>query len=199
MPRRRPDGSIPNWSRLCRLAGPQGGYFSALQAQGVGFSLQLLQYYIQKSLIQRTQRGIFHLSQYPRGDNEELISLWLWSRCEGIASHETALWFHGLLPGTSLSRLCFILPTAWRKRRVRLPAEVLIYYADVPIEDIVSRGPVPMTNPVRSLVDVVQGQTDAGVIDKAIRTAVKNKLITRAQLQRAVRNSPPALLAKTFG
>lgn len=188
MPRRRADGTVPNWSRLCKLAAPQGGYFSAAQARGVGFSLQLLQYYIHRSLVQRTHRGIFHLAQHPRAGDEDLIALWLWSRREGIISHETALGLHELLDAPP-ARLCVTLPNAWRKRRVRPPPRAALFYADIQERDVLSRGPLLISTPLRALLECVRDQADGLLVEGALRAAVKRKLLTRVQLQRALRKT----------
>ncbi|MCS6915954.1 MAG: hypothetical protein RMK29_01145 [Myxococcales bacterium] len=192
MPRRRPDGRVPSWSRLCRLAATQCGYFTGAQALEVGFSPQLLQYYIQKSLIRRVCRGIFHLGQHPRAEHEALIALWLWSRKEGIFSHETALTLLGLAQEQECSRLTLTLPPSWRRRRLRLPLASTVYYAEVPAEDTCRRGPLPFTAPLRTLVDCVQAGVDPDLLERATRNAVRQRLLTRAGLDRALRRAMPS-------
>lgn len=186
---------MPSWSRLCKLSAPQAGYFTAAQAQSAGFSPQLLQYYLQKALVQRTHRGVFHLTQYARHEHEDLIGLWLWSRREGVFSHETALLLLDLCDAAP-ERCALTMPSAWRKRRVRLPLGASVYYADLPEGELLSRGPLLYTGALRTLVDCVKAQVDGEVVERAIRHAVKRKLITRARLQRALRAAPDPVVAR---
>jgi predicted transcriptional regulator of viral defense system len=202
VPRRRQDEIVPNWSRLCRLAAPQAGYFTTAQASHVGFSPQLLQYYIQKALVLRTARGIFHLAQHPRADHEDIISLWLWSRREGVISHQTALVLHGLCEASEIAELgalSLTIPVSWRRRRLLFPEQTQIYYNDLAPTDTAPHGPLLMTTPLRTLVDCVQACYAESLIEAAIRQAVKRKLVTRISLRRALRRCPPALSARTRG
>ena len=66
------------------------------QAAEAGYSLPLLQFYVQTGRLERVQRGILRLVHYPPGDNEDLVPLWLWSEQKGAFSHETALMLHDL-------------------------------------------------------------------------------------------------------
>lgn len=196
MPRRRPDGNVPSWSRLCRVAATQDGYFTGDQALAAGFSPQLLQYYIQKALSRRVCRGVYHLTQYPQANHEELVALWLWSKRQGVFSHETALMLHGLSE-TPPDRLTVTMPAAWRRRRLRLPLVSMVYYADVPEEELCRAGPLLLTAPLRTLVDCALSGLPPEFIDRAARHAVRRRLFTKARLERAIRaaqqpSRPPA-------
>src|SRR5688500_16948182 len=96
MPRHSSTGTSPNWDRLFELASPQAGYFTLAQGREAGFSPPLLQYHVREGLLQRAGRGVFRLTRYPPGENEDLVIVWLWSDKRGVFSHETALLLHGL-------------------------------------------------------------------------------------------------------
>lgn len=131
MPRMRlAPGAPPSWDALYQLAAPQAGYFSVSQAAAAGYSIPLIQYYVRRGRLQRALRGILRLAHFPPGEFEDLVPIWLWSRREGLFSHETALVLHGLsdaLPGTT----SLTLPEAWRRRRIRVPTGVVAHYDDV--------------------------------------------------------------------
>lgn len=190
MARRRPDGIQPNWSRLCKLASAQVGYFTGAQALLVGYSPQLLNYYIQKSMIERTHRGIFRLTRFPHDGQEELIALWLWGKGEGVFSHETALMLHGLLLDVP-EELTLTLPPDWFRRRLQPPPRSVLYYGQVPARDLSYKEPFSFTAPLRSLSDCILAQEEGaewpGWLKGAVRHAVKRELVTRAALQRSVR------------
>lgn len=206
MPRRRLDGTTPSWSALCRLAGPQRGYFNRLQAHEAGYSRQLLQYYIQRALIERTGHdGVFHLKRYPPGEREDLWVLWLTTECRGVFSHETALWMHGLIDGTP-EQHTMTLPRAWRRRR--RPDGVICHVEEVPDECLEHLDALPLTSVLRSLSDCLLRASLAGgtgllspmppadpVLRRAISRAVQRGLCTRPELRRLVTERRQTLLA----
>lgn len=83
MPRPAASGTHPDWNGLYQVAASQAGYFTADDANEVGFSLPLLQYHIDSGRIERSQRGVFRLVNFPPTDQEGFVPAWLWSRREG--------------------------------------------------------------------------------------------------------------------
>ena len=86
----------PNWNSLQELALAQSGFFRNVDAAEAGFSKQLLHKHLLSGRIERTMRGIYRLSYFPAGDQDELLALWLWSDQLGVFTHETALSLHQL-------------------------------------------------------------------------------------------------------
>lgn len=183
---------MPSWSLLCKLAATQVGYFTGAQAASAGFSPQLLQYYIQKSLVERRHRGVFHLTRYPR-EREDLMVMWLWSKGQGVFSHETALCLHGLVDKELRHPLTLTLPEEWRRRRVRLPEPVHLFYGEVDTADRVREGPFLVTSPLRTLVDCLlarlEDRMDREVVERAMRLAVRRKLVSRKDVDRQMKAS----------
>src|SRR4029079_18573264 len=112
----------------------------------------LLRKHIHAGRVTRPQRGIYRLVHFPAGEHEELVTAWLWSEQAGVISHQTALALHGLSDALP-AHVHLTLPSAWRRRRFRVPAGVMLHYADVASEDRTWFGAVPTTNPRRSLND----------------------------------------------
>lgn len=171
----------PSWDRLFETAAGQQGLFTTKQAADAGYSPQLLIHHLHAGNVVREQRGIYRLVHFPAGDHEDLVAAWLWSGQAGVASHETALALHGLsdvLP----ARLHITLPLAWRRRRFRVPAGVILHHADVPPEDRGWFGPVPTTNPRRSLNDCARDGLSPELLQQAAQQALRRGLVTRAEL-----------------
>ena len=135
MPRRSATGSTPSWDRLFELALPQAGYFTLAQAREASFSPPLLQYHVREGLLQRAGRGVFRLTRYPPGENEDLVIAWLWSDRQGVFSHETALLLHGLSDALPEQKHLTV-PAAWARRRLRVPGGVDLHFAAVADSDI---------------------------------------------------------------
>lgn len=108
---------------------------------------------------------------FPAGEHEDLTTVWLWSDREGMFSHQTALALHDLsdvLP----AQVHVTLPEGWRKRRLSVPEGVVLHYGVVPESERRWFGPVPATDPLRTLVDCA----NAGFAPELLRVAALDAL-----------------------
>lgn len=185
MPRTSTSGTSPNWDQLFEVASAQAGYVTNAQAHEAGYSLPLLQFYIQKGRLERVQRGILRLVHYPPGEQEDLVPLWLWSEQKGVFSHETALMLHNLsdaLPG----KRHMTVPASWSKRRLRLPRGLVLHFADVPKAAVTWLGPVPLTTPLRTVADCAASRVAEDLVHQAVQQGVRRKLFSRADVKAAI-------------
>lgn len=168
------------WGALFGVAVGQEGLFSAAQAKAAGCSQQLLHRYLTTGKIERVQRALYRITYFPRGENEDLLALWLWSRNEGVFSHETALFLHEL-SDTLPTRAHVTLPPAWRRRDVHLPPRVVVFYADVPDTERTWHGPVPVTTVRRTLADCLHANVSAELVAQASIQAAARGLIATSE------------------
>lgn len=171
----------PDWERLYETAAAQQGMFTTQQAAEVGYSPQLLVHHTRGGKTARVRRGIYRLVHFPAGEHEELVIAWLWSERAGVLSHQTALALHGLsdvLP----AHVHLTLPSAWRKRRFRVPPDVVLHYADVAPEDRAWFGAVPVTTPRRTLSDCAKEGLSPEVLGQAARQALRRGLVAKRDL-----------------
>jgi predicted transcriptional regulator of viral defense system len=180
MPKVLPDR--PDWDRLFETAASQQGLFTTQQAAEAGYSPQLLAHYVQAGRVIRVGRGIYRLVHFLAGEQEELVAAWLWSERVGIISHQTALALHGLSDALP-AHVHLTLPSGWRRRRFRVPAGVVLHYADVPPEDHSWFGAVPITNPGRTLNDCAREGLSPDLLLQATQQALRRGLVTRAELR----------------
>ena len=171
----------PDWDRLFEIAGAQEGHFTTRQAADAGYSSQLLLKHLHAGRVARTRRGIYRLVHFPVGEHEELVTAWLWSEQAGVLSHQTALALHGLSDALP-ARVHLTLPSAWRHRRFRVPAGVVLHHADVPPEDRSWSGAVPTTNPRRSLNDCARDGLSPELLRQAARQALRRGPVTKTEL-----------------
>ena len=104
-----------------------------------------------------------------------------WSEQKGVVSHQTALALHGLsdvLPGG----VHLTLPLAWRQRRFRVPAGVVLHHADVGPAERSWFGAVPTTSPRRSLNDCAREGLSPELLLSATRQALRRGLVSKAEL-----------------
>ncbi len=175
-----PEGR-PNWNRLFEMAAAQQGLFTTKQAAEAGYSPQLLVHYLHTGKAVRLRRGIYRLVHFPAGDHEDLVAAWLWSDLIGVVSHQSALALHGLSDALP-ARVHITLPAAWRRRRFRVPPDIVLHHADVAPEERSWFGPVPATSAGRSLSDCAMGGLSPELLRQAARQALRRGLVTRSEL-----------------
>ena len=173
--------SKPDWDHLFEMAGAQDGYFTTRQAAEAGYSTQLLLKHIRAGRVARTRRGIYRLVHFPAREHEELVTAWLWSERAGVISHQAALALHGLSDALP-AHVHLTLPSAWRRRRFRVPADVVLHHADVALEDRTWFGAVPTTNARRSLNDCAREGFSPELLRQAAQQALRRGLVTKVEL-----------------
>jgi predicted transcriptional regulator of viral defense system len=175
----RPDR--PDWNRLFETAVAQEGLFTTQQAAEAGYSPQLLIHHLHAGRALRVRRGIYRLVHFPAGEHEDLVAAWLWSEQQGVVSHQTALALHNLsdvLP----AQIHLTLPEAWRRRRFRVPADVVLHYADVAADDRTWFGAVPTASPRRCLNDCAKSGLSPELLRQAARQALHRGLVIIADI-----------------
>jgi predicted transcriptional regulator of viral defense system len=186
----------PDWDALFSIAQAQGGCFSTRQAAEAGYSPQLLHTHLGNGRVKRVRRGIYRLVHFPSCEYEDLIVLWLWTEQMGVFSHETALALHDLsdvLP----SRVHMTVPARWQRRRLRIPAGLVLHHADIRDVDRTEVSVVPVTAPLRSLRDAIEASVPHDLVRQAVFQARRRGLISgqegaelNAALDRASERAP---------
>jgi len=171
------DGRSPVWGALFDVAQAQSGYFTTGQAAAAGYSPQLLRKYLGNGKVVRVRRGIYRLVHFPASEHEDLVVLWLWAAQAGAFSHETALALHDLsdvLP----SKVHMTIPASWRRRRLRVPAGLVLHYADIGDSDRAEYSAVPITAPRRTLRDCLEANVAPALVRQAVVQARRRGLIS---------------------
>ncbi len=171
----------PNWDALFEVASAQEGYFTTRQAANAGYSTHLLFKHIRAGRVARTRRGIYRLVHFPAGEHEELVTAWLWSDQAGVVSHQTALALHGLSDALP-NKIHLTLPNAWQERRLRVPQDLVLHHSDVTEDERAWFGPVPITNPRRSLEDCARANLSPDLLRQAAKQALHRGLVNQGEL-----------------
>ena len=189
-------GPAESARRLYEIASTQGGFFTATQARGLGYSNSKQHYHVRAGNWIRESRGICRLALYPEPVRPDLILWWLWSRDtsdtpQGIYGHQTAL---SLFDLTDLnpSKLDMIVPKRFR-RGVPLPSILRLHRDEVSEDEVTTVHDVPVTRPLRSLLDIVRtGDIPIAVLQQGYREAMRRGMITPSELDRARRQPETA-------
>lgn len=188
----KPSANIrPDWDRLFNISSEQDGLFTTAQAAEAGYSPQLLVHHLRAGRIIRVRRGIYRLVHYPYTDHEDLTSIWLWSERKGVFSHETALALHQLSDALP-AKIHLTLPIEWKSRRLRVPANVLLYFSDTK-DELTWIGAVQVTSARRTVIDCAGVGVAPEIIAQAIKAGLLRGLFTKEMVQ------PGVEYLKTFG
>lgn len=114
-----------------------------------GYSPQLLRKYIGNGRVVRVRRGIYRLVYFPASEHEDLVVLWLWAEQAGVFSHATALALYDL-SGVLPFKVHMTIPENWQRRRLRVPAGLVLHYANLSDVERAWFSAVPVTTPRRT-------------------------------------------------
>src|SRR5207248_11407999 len=103
----------------------------------------------------RIDHGNLRLADWVPDVHDELARWTLWSKGRAVVSHYTALSVYGVGEFES-PRIHLTVPSGFRMRDDAL----VLHYADLPENDIVSRPGFRLTTLARSLVDVAANHAD---------------------------------------
>jgi predicted transcriptional regulator of viral defense system len=177
---------------LFRLAQEQGGYFTAKQAAGLGYVASKRNYDVGAGNWIREYRGIFRLSLYPPPDRPDLILWWLWSRGRsdapvGVFSHQTGLSLHELTD-VNPAKLDLTVPPSFRKGTA-LPSILRLHFAEVGTDKCENFSGVPVTNALRTIIDIWrEGTLPKPILRQAFTQALRQGKLTKRQIAKARRN-----------
>lgn len=163
--------------RLLHTAGSQSGLFTAAQARDAGYSYQAQKYHVDHRNWARIDRGIFRLAEWPVGQHEDLVRWILWSGDRAVVSHETAMSLHAL-GDADPSRVHLTVPPEFGKAAPGL----ILHRGTLSAQDIQRREGVPVTTPLRTLLDVAAGDLDLDQLATAVDDAIAAGKATRRDL-----------------
>lgn len=109
---------------------------------------------------------------------------WLWSGRAGVFSHETALQLHQL--SDAMPALAYLtLPRAWARRRLRVPAGLVLQYDDVEAQERQAVRGVIATTPARTVNDCARAKVLPDLVQQAVREGLERGLFTETQIEPA--------------
>jgi predicted transcriptional regulator of viral defense system len=167
---------------LTRLGRQHGGYFVTGDAVASGISHRVLSYHAQVGDIERVAHGVYRLAMYPEHEFGDMIVATLWAGPHAVVSHSSALVVY---------RIAEVMPplihvTVARQFGGRRQG-VVVHRAALPPEDVRVWEDVPVTTPLRALVDAASRE-DPSLVRAAAEDALERGLVTRRRLDAALRS-----------
>jgi predicted transcriptional regulator of viral defense system len=167
----------PDYNRLFNIVEEQGGYFTAAQARGMGFSWERLSNNVKSGKFQRVAPGVYRLVQFPASVHEDLIVAWLIAGPNSTISHESALAFYELsdvLP----AEVHVIVPRTASRRRVNIRQHTNQLAPD----EITRRGGLRVTTVARTIADIGSHGLAEEQVRQAIQEALQRGLVSQEEL-----------------
>jgi predicted transcriptional regulator of viral defense system len=163
--------------RLFAAAAEQRGYFTAAQAKSLGYSYQAQAHHVAAGNWRRISRGLFRLAEWLPDVHDELVRWTLWSRGQGVVSHESALAVHGLGELES-ARVRLTVPPGFALR----DDAVALHVSELTDEDIEVRTGFRVTRPIRTIIDIAGEAPDEDQLARAIDDGVRTGQLTLRRL-----------------
>lgn len=173
-------------TKLFKIAENQHGYFTAKQATSAGFLPTNFTYHVKSGTWEHEGTGIYRLKNFPNSRESQRAFYSLWSRnrhdeIQGVYSHETALSIYDL-SDVNPSKLHMTVPKGFRKS-AEIPKILVLYFADFDKSEVQNIDGIPVTRPLRTLLDVYQGNTSHEFVEQAVQQAYSKGLITLSDLK----------------
>lgn len=165
------------------LAATQGGDFTAADARRSGYSYRLQHFHRKCGNWLQVGRGIYRFPDFPDAPHEDLIRWALWSRdrkgrIRAVVSHETALVVHGL-SDVMPARVHLTVPPGFRKHP---DGRCILHRARLAGSEIEEREGYLVARPLRTILDVAEGDLDRDQLAAAVRDALARGLVKRSHL-----------------
>lgn len=162
------------------LAEPQHGYFTSAQAKAAGLIQNTLTMMAHRGAIERVSRGVYRIANYPVSPLSQYMEAVLWPQAgiKGVISHQSALAFHGL-SDVSPAKVHITVSPDHRVRR-DTPAYLVLHSARLEDSDVQVLNGIPVTTPVRSILDCHAAHVGRALLRQAIEDGRANgKLLAR--------------------
>jgi very-short-patch-repair endonuclease len=141
----------------------------------------------------RVYRRVYRDTAVPPTDYQALRAAYLTTGEHGVASHASAAWLWGLLAQPPSQPEVSIRPGT---RDSRIAGITVHNMADLDITQATARRTIPVTNPLRTLVDLA-GTATPPTLTHAVDVALGTKLVTvaglTAELERLARRGRPGI------
>lgn len=170
----------PDHNSLYQVAESHGGYFTAKEARGVGFSRDLLTHHTKGGLFERVAHGVYRLKRFPASPYEDLFIALLRTGPRSVISHGSALTLYELTDALPTQVHVTIPRTASRRR-----SGIRLHTKAIESAEVTNREGLAVTTVSRTIADVASAGLAEEFVRQAIQEAIDRGLTSPAELRRA--------------
>lgn len=167
--------------RVARKAARQYGLITLDQARSLGMSEQSVRTRLCRGQWVRRYRGVFGLAGHAGSPQQAILAACLATGECAAASHESAGFLWGLVDRVP-DPVHLVVPIG---RRRRLAGAVTHEARDLERVDVTHLGPIPLTTPTRTLIDLA-GVLAPGLLEDALDRSLVDGRTTAERLQRRI-------------
>jgi predicted transcriptional regulator of viral defense system len=176
---------------LYQLAESQAGFFTAKQAEELGFDSKNFHHFLKTTEWTRLARGLYRISVLPPLRRQDFWEMYFWSRNkadkpQGVFSHESALDLFDLTDELP-SKIHMTVPGDFR-RNAAIPEILRLYKEDLKDQDIELVDGLPCTTAAKTILDLCKRGAPESLINQAIDDATKKGLLTRKDREELARS-----------
>lgn len=176
--------------KLLEIAQKQGGYFTSGQALKAGYSYRLQSYHKEQKHWKEIDTGLYKLTNLSTSQYDDLIRWSLWSRDkkgnpQAVISHESALVVYEL-GDVMPAKVHITVPAKFRKE---IPDGVIYHKGNVKSEEVETKDGFSVTTPLKTIIDVAEGNISLEQLEQIIRDGLDKGLIRPVQFQKAHMNT----------
>jgi predicted transcriptional regulator of viral defense system len=178
---------IERSKELFEIAEAQQGFFTAKQAESVGYQGKNNAYHVKAGHWIREERGIYRLALFPKSPDEQKVIYSLWSqnrsgKIQGVYSHETAL-AHYEISDVNPSKLNMTVPKSFR-RNSKIPKPLKLHFADLSKDMILESRGYFVTKPSRTISDIVEcGWISMDIVRQAVHGGIEKGLLQKWEIE----------------
>jgi predicted transcriptional regulator of viral defense system len=160
----------------------QRGHVATRQVEAAGLTRPALRYQVRVGLLEPVLRGVYRFTTFPPSDREREAAVLLWAGADvGVAvafGHETALQRYDL--GDAFpAKLHLTVPIGFRRRP---PADTVLRYAELAMEDVVREDLLAYTTLLRTLLDLLEAGFPLASLQETFLEALDRGLVRRGAL-----------------
>jgi predicted transcriptional regulator of viral defense system len=165
------------------LALDQHGVFTTAQAKDLGVHPKTLWAMANRDRIKRLSFGVYQDLGAPTTPWTQCMSAALWPQgVTGVLSHQTALSLMDL-SDVNPARIHLTLPRGYRVRRRKVPAVLVLHWADLPEEDVGSVEGVPVTKAAHTIRDCAKAHIGPALLRQALEDGIRTGWLGRKEAQ----------------
>lgn len=165
------------------LAVDHHGYVTVEQARGVDVSPRTLHAMARRGTLEHVSNGVYRVAALPPSPWSEFMEASLWPRGpQGVISHDSALVLHEL-SDVNPAKIHVTVPARHRILRA-VPPLYVIHRLDLRPDDVESVDGIPVTTPVRTIIDCHNAHLGPTLIRQALDDGVRRGLIRPAEARR---------------
>jgi predicted transcriptional regulator of viral defense system len=159
------------------------GYFTVEQATAIDVSPKTLHAMVRRGTLQHVSTGLYRVAAIPLSPLAEYMEASLWPRGpQGVISHDSALVLHDL-SDVNPAKIHVTVPRSHRIIRATPPLYV-VHRADLRDSEVEYVDGIPVTSPVRTIVDCHRAHLGPALIRQALADGVRRGVFSASQAKR---------------